>query len=237
LYRILTFLQQSLHFNLLVKNMFSEKIIFKILIISLLFSNCAQIAPLTGGERDKIAPKIVSDKSTPNFQKNFSKQPILLTFDEWISLNDVNAQVVVSPPLAERPKIGLNGRTLRFEFAPNEVLRENATYTINFGDAVKDLTEQNIAKDLRFVFGTGGGLDSLKCRVKVIDATDDNAQESILVMLYDDFSDSVVQKSRPFYFSKTDKSGVATIENVRAGKFKVFALKDGDNNAHRNWQK
>ncbi len=210
--------------------MFSKNIIFKILIFTFLLSNCAQIVPLSGGTKDKTPPKVLTDVSTPNLQTNFVKQPISLVFDEWIVLNDAATQVVVSPPLADRPKVTMSGRTVKFEFSEKEILRPNATYTLNFGEAVKDLTEGNAAKDLRFVFATGDKLDSLKFSAKVIDAENDNPQDNILVMLYDDFSDSVVRKSRPLYFAKTDKSGIATLENVRAGKFKIFALKDADFN-------
>ncbi|MFM2266901.1 MAG: hypothetical protein RL757_342 [Bacteroidota bacterium] len=210
--------------------MFYKKIIFKILAISILFSNCAKIVPLSGGTKDKIPPKVLTAVSTPNLQTNFTKQPISLVFDEWIVLNDAATQVVVSPPLADRPKVTMSGRTVKFEFSEKEILRSNATYTINFGEAVKDLTEGNVAKSLRFVFATGDKLDSLKFSARVIDAENDNPQDNVLVMLYDDFSDSVVRKSRPFYFAKTDKSGIATLENVRAGKFKIFALKDADFN-------
>lgn len=201
-----------------------------ILISFFLLNSCAQIGQLSGGTKDTTPPKVIEQRSTPNFQTNFKNQPILLTFDEWVKLEDAASQVVVSPPLSERPTITLKGKTVRFEFGKNEVLRENATYTLNFGAAIKDITESNPTKDLRFVFSTGARLDSLKFECKIIDAQNATPQENILVMLYDDFSDSVVRKSRPFYFAKTNKDGIATINNVREGRFKVFALKDADGN-------
>lgn len=196
----------------------------------LVLNSCAQIGELSGGTKDNVPPALVPKRSTPNLQTNFKKQNILLTFNEWIKLEDAAAQVIISPPLQERPNITLKGKTVRFEFAENEVLRSNVTYTINFGAAIKDITEGNSAKDLRFVFSTGAQLDSLKFQCKIIDAQTAIPQENILVMLYDDFSDSVVRKSRPFYFAKTNKEGISTINNVREGRFKVFALKDADAN-------
>ena len=202
-----------------------------LLFITFLFlQSCANIVAPTGGAQDKIPPKIVEQKSTPNFQTNFKKQRIELTFDEWIKLEDMFNQVVVSPPLEEQPQVTLDGKTVVFEFGKKEVLRENATYTINFGTSVKDLSEGNVAKNLRFVFSTGAIIDSLTVRGRVVDAVTGEPTEGVVLMLYDNFADSVVRKIKPFYFGRTDKNGEAIIENVREGTFKVFALLDKDLN-------
>lgn len=204
--------------------------IFLCLSLLLLMQGCANVGALTGGAKDSAPPKMVAAKSTPNKQVNFKKQRIVLTFDEWIKLEDVFSQVVVSPPLEETPEVTLHGKSVWFDFTDSEVLRENATYTINFGIAVKDLHENNPAKDLRFVFSTGATIDSLTVSGKIVDALDGKPLENILLMLYDNLADSAVRKVKPFYFSRTDKNGFARIENVRAGTFKVFALKDNDVN-------
>lgn len=195
-----------------------------------ILQGCANIGQLKGGPKDTKPPQIVKALSTPNLQTNFKKQPIILTFDEWVKLEDVFNQVVVSPPLNERPEVILKGKKLFIKFADDEVLRENATYTINFGDAIKDITEGNAAKSLRFVFSTGPVIDSLEVTARVVDAITGLPTEGVILMLYDNLADSVVRKLKPFYFGKTDKEGFTRIENVRAGTFKVFALKDLDLN-------
>lgn len=201
------------------------------IIINLLtIVGCANIVPPTGGKKDMMPPKIVQARSTPNLQTHFKKQNIDLTFNEWLKLEDVYNQVVVSPPLNERPEVTLDGKTVHFKFAKEEVLRENATYTINFGNAVKDFTEGNPAENLRFVFSTGAILDSLPFRAQVVDAEKGEIMENVLVMLYDNAADSVVRKIKPFYFARTNKLGIAQIQNIRAGKFKCFVLKDNDLN-------
>lgn len=197
---------------------------------ALLLSRCANIVPPVGGPKDETPPQVIWEKSTPNQQTNFQKQRIELTFDEWIVLEDVFNQVVVSPPLQYRPKLSLKGKTLRIDFDTRDTLRENATYTINFGNAVKDLTEKNPANNLRFVFSTGPFLDSLKVSGKLVDAQTGKPVDGALFMLYDNVADSVVRTQRPFYFAKTDTSGRFMIENVREGTFKGFALKDANLN-------
>ncbi len=199
-------------------------------IVICLLQSCANIVAPTGGSKDTTPPRVVEAKSTKNFQTNFKKQRIELAFDEWIRLDDVFSQVVVSPPLNEQPEVTLDGKKVVFEFGKKEELRENATYTINFGTSVKDLAEGNVANKLRFVFSTGAIIDSLTVRGRVVDAITGAPTEGAILMLYDNFSDTVVRKLKPFYFSRTDKNGEAIIDNVREGKFKVFALMDKDLN-------
>lgn len=205
------------------------RIIF-IIITILSFVRCANIVPPVGGPRDEQPPQVVDEASTPNKQTNFQKQRIELTFDEFVVLEDVFNQVVISPPLQYRPTLSLKGKTLRIDFDTRDTLRTNATYTINFGEAVKDLNEKNPAKNLRFVFSTGPYLDSLTVSGKIVDARTNEPQKEVLFMLYDNFADSVVRTSRPYYFARTDTSGTFFIENVRGGKFKGFALKDANLN-------
>lgn len=195
---------------------------------------CATVTPPDGGVRDETPPQLVPERSTPPLQTNFAKQRIALTFDEWVVLEDIFNQVVVSPPLQYRPTITLKGRTVFFDFDSREVLREDATYTINFGEAIKDLTEKNPADNLRFVFATGDVLDSLSVSGVIVDAKTEEPVEKVLFMLYDNLADSVVRTERPFYFARTDKEGKFRIENARAGAFKGFALKDVDFNYRFN---
>ena len=214
----------------MIINKLKNKIFILIALTISILQGCANVGQLKGGPKDTKPPQIVKELSTPNLQTNFKKQPIILTFDEWVKLEDVFNQVVVSPPLNERPEVILKGKKLFIKFADDEVLRENATYTINFGDAIKDITEGNAAKSLRFVFSTGPVIDSLEVTARVVDAITGLPTEGVVLMLYDNLSDTVVRKLKPFYFGKTDKEGFTRIENVRAGTFKVFALKDLDLN-------
>lgn len=200
-----------------------------ILLYFLAYSCANPLAP-TGGPRDETPPSVVEEESSPNFQTSFEKQRIELTFDEWVQVNDIFQQVVVSPPLEKPLDITLKKKTVRVDFADEEELKKDVTYTINFGEAVKDLTEKNPAENLRFVFSTGDYLDSLTISGQVLDAFTAEPKKDIRVMLYENLSDTVVRTERPFYFAKTDEEGNFKIENVKEGTFKGFALEDSDLN-------
>ena len=203
-----------------------KNILYFFLLIGILGLGCAQQGNLTGGKKDETPPQMDIANSTPNLQTNFEKQDLKFVFDEWLQLNDAFNQVVISPPLEGTHKITLKGKTVLFEFPEEEVLREDATYTINFGEAVQDLTERNSVKDFRFVFSTGDVIDSLEVEGQVIDAFTKEPVEDAIVMLYDNLSDTVVRTQKPFYFGRTDKGGLFKIKNVRADTFKAFVLID-----------
>ena len=198
--------------------------VFKLLIIILLI-RCAVPGTITGGPRDETPPVLQPDESTPNFQTNFQPELLEFTYDEWLQLKNVREQIIISPPIEPAPEVILRKKTVRVDFSAVDSLRQNATYTLNFGEAVQDLNEGNPAS-LRYVFSTGPYLDSLEVRARV---ADENGKpvEKVLVMLYENTEDSVVFQETPFYFSRTDKTGSAIIRNVRAGTFKMVALEDG----------
>ncbi|MEI6412183.1 MAG: Ig-like domain-containing protein [Bacteroidota bacterium] len=209
-----------------------KSIFFYFTIAAALLTSCARQGAPTGGPEDTTPPQVDTTASTRNFSTRFDKKRIELKFDEWVVLSDVAAQVVVSPPLKTKrtPDVTLKGKTVIVEIPEKDTLRPNTTYTINFGTAVKDFHKGNPAKDLRFVFSTGDFIDSLSVKGGVLDAFSGEPVENISVMLYDGTQDSIVKKEKPYYFSKTDKTGQFLFQNVKSGRFKCTAIEDLDQN-------
>ncbi len=205
------------------------RLFFFLLLVFSLF-RCAQITPLEGGEKDITPPQLDTLHSSPLGATHYHPKEIKLSFNEWVRLNNVFKNVLVSPPLAKRPKITLKRKTVVFEFDKDEVLKDNTTYSINFGSAIVDLTEANPAKGLTYVFSTGDAIDSLTVTGKVVDAYTHKPVENVNVMLYASDGDSVVYQEKPYYLGISDKTGQFAIHHVRAGQYKAFALKDQDFN-------
>jgi len=187
---------------------------------------CANIVAPVGGPKDETPPMLDTAETTPNYQINYTKSPIILTFNEWIALKDAITQIVVSPPLQYPLDVKLKKKSVYVNFNEKEELKENTTYTINFGESISDFTEGNVPPNMRYVFATGPIIDSLKFKAKLVDMDSKEPIDDALLMLYINKADSVLYKSRPYYFAKTDTSGTAIIENIRADTFKVVALKD-----------
>ena len=199
-----------------------------ILLLAVLAFSCAKQGSLTGGPKDTVPPVMDTLRSSPNYVTRFNGKEIKLTFNEWVVLKEASKEMVISPPIDPVPKVSLKKKTVIVDLGDNPKLRENTTYTINFGAAVRDLHESNAAEDLRFIFSTGAAIDSLKVEGIILDALTNEPVENITVMLYDNLTDSaVVKEKKPYYFSKTDKTGQFSIKNVRSGQFKAIAVDEG----------
>ena len=198
----------------------------------IILTSCAQQTNRgpQGGPKDSAPPKIDTLKSTPNYQTRFSDRKIDLVFDEWIQTRNLISKIIISPPLKFLPRIQSRGKKVSIEFNEEEILKEDATYIFNLGDAVSDFREGNKVDNLTFVFSTGDVIDSLGFSGKVIDAFTGKPVQDVYVMLYDVIQDSVVYKEKPFYFVNSNKDGEFTFQNIRADTFKLFALKDGNLN-------
>lgn len=196
--------------------------LFLIISSTFLLSCAIQVAP-QGGEKDTKPPKIL--KSMPeNFSTGFDSKKILITFDEYIQLKDLNSQLIVSPPLSRNLETKIRQKTL--VILVNDTLQPNTTYTMNFGNAIVDNNESNALDDFQYVFSTGGVIDSLKISGSVENTWDKKTEKGVLVMLYKKQDDSLPLKKKPDYFSKTNEKGIFSISNVAPASYKIFALKE-----------
>ena len=196
------------------------------LIAMILAFGCATMANLPGGPKDETPPQIDKEKTSANFQTQFSDREITITLDEWVKLDDPINRILISPPLEKRADIDLKGKSVIVKFDDEEVLRENATYTINFGESILDITEGNSLDNYAFVFSTGDQIDSLSIHGKIIDAFTSEEMEDITVMVYESQEDSIVFKEKPFYATRSRKDGTFQINNMKEGHFKLVAIKD-----------
>ncbi len=189
--------------------------------------SCAQIVPLTGGDKDVDAPKEV--ESLPkNGSVNFTEKEITIEFDEFIQLQNLQTQLIVSPLMKEKPDVTVKGKKLVIKL-PDSLLT-NTTYSLNFGEAIVDITENNPIPNYKYVFSTGSYLDSLSYSGTVANSIDLKPKEKFFVLLYDQFEDSIPYKGLPRYVAITDKEGKFTISNIANGQYKVFAINDINSN-------
>jgi hypothetical protein len=179
---------------------------------------------LAGGKKDVTPPRLISSKPV-NYSTNFKSQKIEIEFDEFIALKNVNQELIMSPPLPKKPDVRIKNKSIVIDLK-NE-LRENTTYTMNFGKSLTDNNEGNALTNFEFVFSTGNYLDSLSVKGNVVNAFNlQPSKEPIIVGLYDQTEDSIPLKSIPVYIGKTDDKGNFQINNIKSDTFKLFALKD-----------
>lgn len=196
-----------------------------------LCQRCANIVTPSGGPKD-IKPPVVVDAMPANKALNFDGRRIDITFDEFVVLENANQNIVISPPLTQKADIKLHDKVLVIKL--KEELRPNTTYTINFGDAIKDFHEGNAFKGYVHSFSTGDILDTLSIAGVVIGAEDKKPISDVKVGLYAADTlhciDSLPLLRAPDYLAKTDKDGSFTIEGLPQARFLVFALDDANSN-------
>ncbi|WP_424989463.1 Ig-like domain-containing protein [Flagellimonas sp.] len=195
---------------------------------------CAKRGSPSGGPKDTTPPQLVRAEPE-NFTTNFKAKKIRLYFDELIKLEDVQNQLVVSPPFKNPATITPMGAPSKYiEVEIKDTLRENTTYTINFGQSIVDNNEKNPNSFLTYVFSTGDYLDSLTLTGAVSDAVNLKADEFISVMLYEmdsTYTDSTVFKQPPLYITNTgDSLPFFELKNLKGGKYALFGLKDVNKN-------
>jgi hypothetical protein len=202
-------------------------VIFPLVLAVTLFS-CAQVLVPNGGDKDTTPPKVA--KYMPDSAAvNFRAKEINIAFNEYIQLKDVNNQLLISPLMDEMPEVKLvKNKIINISF--KKPLKENTTYTLNFGNSIADYNEGNVLEGFRYIFSTGNFIDSLSVSGKVDYAFDHKTEKGVLVMLHEDQSDSAPYKLAPSYFTKTRADGSFTITNLKEGTYKIFALKDENKN-------
>ncbi len=203
------------------------KVILTALIAALLASACAKIVSPTGGEEDEIAPKVSS--YSRNFPAtNFNDDKIILEFDEFIQLSDPT-KIKFSPRTDIAPEYKVRGKKLIVELP--ESLNKDLTYSIDFGDAIKDYTENNAANNLRLAFTAKEKLDTAYVKGLVRNAFDHKLPKEIIAGLYaieDEIdTDSLIFKKKPLYVSNVNETtGRFLFSSVAPNDYLMIAFKD-----------
>ena len=210
-----------------------KKLISAVLLI-VVINGCAKRGSPTGGPVDSIPPVLINASPKIN-STNFDSKEIRLTFDEFVKLDKVDEQLIISPPLNKssyevKP---LNGVTKKVFLEFIDSLETETTYSINFGNSIKDNNEGNPLTFFSYVFSTGETIDSLYVRGNISDAFDKETDDYISIHLYridSIFNDSIIYNNRPTYISNSLDSTTYQFKNIKEGEYLILALKDIDNN-------
>ena len=193
----------------------------------LLAISCARMGNPDGGWYDDTPPYVVSS-SPADRATNVKPKRVSIYFNEFIKLEDAQNKVIISPPQLEMPEIKASGKRVIVDL--KDTLKENTTYSIDFGDAISDFTEGNPMGNYAFTFSTGSVIDTLQVSGYVLNAENLEPIKGIQVGLYDDLSDTAFLKKPMIRISRTDSRGHFVIKGVAPGTYRCYALQDADNN-------
>lgn len=221
---------------LLLTRLMSRTKLFRIfrLLVPLFFAipfpfalmNCARESAPTGGPIDTIAPYVVFEKPKNNLQ-NSNPQKIVVKFNEYIALENIEDNCMIAPIMEERPDITVKKKKLIIDLRKQN-LQPGTTYSFNFNNAIKDLTEKNMTEQYIYAFSTGVGIDSMKIAGSVSYAADGKIPEKAYVLLYDNLSDTAFKTQKPRYVTQITKKGEFAFSNIEAKPYRIYALEDSD---------
>lgn len=196
-------------------------------IVSQLLTSCANIAPVEGGPKDTITPKVKSFYPKQN-TVNFKGNEVEITFDEKIETSKLRDEILITPNYGNNLDIKAVNHKVKISF--KDSLLPNTTYVIHFNKGIKDITESNIPLNLTYIFSTGPKIDSIEYTGTVKDIYTDKPIAKVLVGLYK-YSDTLnIKKQKPDYYTYTTETGAFKLENIKPNKYKVFAITDDNKN-------
>ena len=200
----------------------------KYLIAIALFCSCANITPLSGGDKD-TTPPVLLNVSPPNESILFDTKVVVMTFDESITVSS-SEKATISPTINGAVNTRINRNKLILTFSDS--LSKNTTYCVGLNKYVKDLNEGNEIEQLTYSFSTGLNLDTLYIKGIIVDALTLKPINNVMVGLFPfkQVIDSLVYKERPKYLTKSLENGSFLFSNLPNEQFALFALEDLDNN-------
>lgn len=198
----------------------------------LALASCASMGRPQGGPRD-VEPPVFLGSNPGVGALNVSRSRITLNFDENVNIQDATSKVVVSPVQTTPPRVTALGKSIQVEL--RDSLVPDATYTIDFSDAVRDLNEGNVLDGLAIAFSTGDAIDTLSISGMVFQASNLEPAQGMLVGVHSNLDDSAVS-TLPFErITKTNQLGQFTVRNLKPGEYRIYAV--NDNNRDYMWDR
>ncbi|PKF72999.1 Ig-like domain-containing protein [Chryseobacterium sp. PMSZPI] len=206
-------------------------------VICFLVHSCARVGSPVGGPKDTLAPRFLSsniDTTRINVKRDIRE--LRLDFDEYVTLKDINKNLIISPPIKNIKRILPSGIANKFVLIQwSDTLQANTTYNFNFGNSIVDNNESNPLRYFNFAFSTGEKLDDLYVSGEVKDALDikkksSSSENKLVVGLYQ-VKDTMNYKQKPYYITKVDDDGYYELNYLTPGKYKIIAFEDENGNS------
>jgi len=182
---------------------------------------CANIVPPSGGPRDSIPPYAVYAKPKDS-STNIAPKEILISFNEYITTNALQEQLIVSPNIKNNPLIDQRLNMLRVRLSDS--LNSNTTYSFQFGNAIRDVNENNIVQNYTYVFSTGSQIDTGKLFGKVQIAETGLVDSTLIAVLHPVENDSAIYNDKPDYYTRINGQGIFEFKFLPSKDFNIYII-------------
>ena len=202
--------------------------LFFILHSSFFISSCARQGYPTGGPKDEQPPVALSAKPQ-NESRHFAEKEFYIQFDEYVVLKNAAENVLVSPPMKQKPEFTTKGKGVLVKI--KDTLQANTTYLFQFKEAIADFTEGNLLPSFEYVFSTGDQMDTMALSGQVLDARSGKPwKETVTVMAYRAEGDTLGLSTQPNFVTRCDKEGRFAFHYIPEGNYRLVALEDKNRN-------
>lgn len=206
-----------------------------ILFAGAFFTRCASVGTPTGGPKDSLPPVIVG-VAPADYSTHFKSDKILIEFDEYVQLKDLQKELYTSPAMKRKPVATLRGKAVQIQIKDDSLL-PNTTYAVEFGSSVSDNNEGNPLHGLRYVFSTGDEIDSLMMSGYTEESEKADSLGRTFIYFFEADSvpapeeyDSVMFKYKPAKIARSQKNGIFVAQNLRPVPYRVYAFYDSNDN-------
>ena len=189
--------------------------------MALQITGCANIVPPGGGPKDSLPPYLVAAKPHDS-SLNIQPKEIQIAFNEFIASSSIQENLVVSPSLKMVPLVDAKLNILKVRII--DTLSPNTTYSLAFGNAIKDVNEGNIATNFTYVFSTGDHLDTGRLKGTVSLAETGKIDTTLIVVLQPAEKDSAIFKEKPVYYTRINNKGKFDFHFLPPKTYQVFVL-------------
>ena len=210
------------------------RIVVVLLFSGVFFMRCANIMTPDGGPKDTLPPVIV--KLNPdNFTTHFNAKKIYIEFNEFVQIKDQNKELFVSPAMKKLPLVATRGKGIVITI--RDTLKENTTYAIDFGAAIRDNNEGNPLNAMRYVFSTGDKVDSMMCSGYTADSYKADSVSRTFIWFYIADSlpstpgyDSTIFNRKPDVIARAQNNGIFIAQNLKPVNYRIYAIGDKNDN-------
>ncbi len=210
-----------------------------LLFLSSFLVRCANTTTPQGGPRDTIPPVLMV--ATPeNYSTKFAAKRVFIEFNEYVQLKDQHKEFFTSPRMKSKPTLTIRGRGVMIDI--KDTLREDQTYVLNFGAALRDNNEGNPLHSFSYVFSTGEQIDSMWMSGYTADAEKSDSVAKSYIYFYRadslavdtavrtaDF-DSTLLRRAPDAIARAETNGIFLAKNLKPINYRIYAFQDKNDN-------
>ena len=216
------------------QQLITARIAVVLLFLGAFFSRCAHIMTPDGGPKDTIPPVIIA-LNPDNFTTNFKANKVYIEFNEYVQIKDQNKEMFTSPAMKKMPLVATRGKGIVITI--RDTLKENTTYAIDFGSAIRDNNEGNPLNAMRYVFSTGDKVDSLMCSGYTADSYKADSVSRTYIWFYIADSlpvtpdyDSTIFNRQPDVIARAQNNGIFIAQNLKPVDYRIYAFGDKNDN-------